>query len=67
VVDVDEVLRRREPHGHQRHQALASREHLPRLPQRGQHLDRLLDGAGAVVGERGRLHIGSFDGQERSP
>jgi hypothetical protein len=55
AVDVDEMLGRGQPHRHQRHQALSSREHLAVLAERRQLSHRLGHRVRAVVGERGRF------------
>ena len=60
VVDVDQVLGRRQPHREQRHQALPAREHLAALAQPGEDVEGLVEAARPVVGERGRLHVASY-------
>jgi hypothetical protein len=60
AVDIDDVLRPAQPHGHHRHQALPAREHLCLVAQLGQHPHRLVNRRRPVVIERRSLHIRSL-------
>jgi hypothetical protein len=55
-VDVDHDRRAREPHVHERDQALAAGQHLRLRAVAGQQVERLVERAGRVVLERRRLH-----------
>ena len=46
----------RQPHGEHRHQALTAGEDLRVVAVLGEQINRLVDGVGAVIGERGSFH-----------
>ena len=57
VVDVDEQLGAGEPELHQRHQALAAGQDLGLAVALLEQRDRLLEAAGHLVAEPGRVHV----------